>query len=121
MVYKKLMAIVAENKVKLAPATYTSHVTKPKISTTAALATSAASATYSMEQTTNLPSVITRLSELSIPNANTVPALHLNQDNRPRPQHMRAYKMWHLHQRPLHAMCAELTSRGEPLKESTVM
>lgn len=37
------------------------------------------------------------------------------------PQQLRAYNMWHHHRKPLNVMCIELTSRGEPLKESTVM
>ena len=37
------------------------------------------------------------------------------------PQPLRAYNMWHHHRKPLNVMCTELTSRGEPLKESTVM
>lgn len=125
MVYKTLMAIAAENAMTLAPATYTSRVIRssaPKIRATTALAalgTSATTATDTpnMEQTTNLPQAIAQLSKSPFPNA----APKLNQDNRPRPQHMRAYKMWHLSQKPLHVMCAELTTRGEPLKESTVM
>ena len=38
-----------------------------------------------------------------------------------RSQHLRAYHMWHRDSRPLSIMCADLTSRGHPLKESTVM
>jgi hypothetical protein len=53
-------------------------------------------------------------STLEVPVANGL-------SERPSPQYLRAYKMWHLHNKPLDAMCAELTSRGEPLKESTVM
>ena len=39
----------------------------------------------------------------------------------PRPQHLRAYRMWHLHDTPLREICAALRSKENPLAESTVM
>jgi hypothetical protein len=41
----------------------------------------------------------------------------------PRPQHMRAYNLWHHQHTPLDKMCDILKTGGrvEPLKESTVM
>lgn len=41
----------------------------------------------------------------------------------PRPQQLRAYKLWHVDKMPLEQMCMTLRTgaRIEPLKESTVM
>jgi hypothetical protein len=41
----------------------------------------------------------------------------------PRPQQLRAYKLWHVDKLPLEQMCMTLRTgaRVEPLKESTVM
>ena len=39
----------------------------------------------------------------------------------PRPQHLRAYQLWHHRDMPLPDMCATLRSRDNPLAESTVM
>lgn len=41
----------------------------------------------------------------------------------PRPQQLRAYKLWHVDNMPLDEMCMKLRTgaRIEPLKESTVM
>ena len=41
----------------------------------------------------------------------------------PRPQQLRAYKLWHVDKMPLGQMCMTLRAgaRVEPLKESTVM
>ena len=39
----------------------------------------------------------------------------------PSPQFLRAYKMWYEYQKPLDAMCKDLSTKGEPLKEGTVM
>ncbi|KAI0752906.1 ribonuclease H-like domain-containing protein [Daedaleopsis nitida] len=39
----------------------------------------------------------------------------------PRPQHLRAYNMWHHRDMPLHDICAALRSKENPLKESTVI
>lgn len=41
----------------------------------------------------------------------------------PRPQQLRAYKLWHVCKIPLEQMCMTLRTGGrvEPLKESTVM
>lgn len=41
----------------------------------------------------------------------------------PRPQQLRAYKLWHVDNMPLDQMCMALRIRArvEPLKESTVM
>lgn len=39
----------------------------------------------------------------------------------PSPQFLRAYKMWYEYQKPLSGMCKDLSTRGEPLKEGTVM
>lgn len=118
MVYKKLMAVAAQNGVKLVPAVYTTHVNEPTACVAAGTGTTLA-ATLATGQT-----LMTSSSQWPVPpvtNANTVPAPNLNSDTRPRPQHIRAYRMWHHHHKPLHAMCAELTNRGMPLKESTVM
>ena len=40
---------------------------------------------------------------------------------RPRPQHMRAYNLWHNRDLPLADICAALRSKENPLAESTVM
>ncbi|KAI0324115.1 ribonuclease H-like protein [Cubamyces sp. BRFM 1775] len=39
----------------------------------------------------------------------------------PRPQHMRAYNLWHHRNMPLRDICATLRSRENPLAESTVI
>ncbi len=39
----------------------------------------------------------------------------------PRPQHMRAYNLWHHSDMALNDICAKLRSEENPLKESTVM
>ena len=39
----------------------------------------------------------------------------------PRPQHLRAYNLWHHRDAPLRDICAALRSRENPLAESTVM
>lgn len=38
-----------------------------------------------------------------------------------RPQHLRAYKLWHEQEESLETICAALRSKENPLKESTVM
>ncbi|KZT63392.1 ribonuclease H-like protein [Daedalea quercina L-15889] len=40
---------------------------------------------------------------------------------RPSPQYLRAYKLWHKEHKPLLQMCATLSTKGSPLKESTVI
>ena len=40
---------------------------------------------------------------------------------RPRPQHMRAYNLWHTRDLPLADICAALRTKENPLAESTVM
>ncbi|KAH9848042.1 ribonuclease H-like domain-containing protein [Lenzites betulinus] len=44
-----------------------------------------------------------------------------NQGELARPQHMRAYNLWHNRNLPLSDMCATLRSRDNPLAESTVI
>ena len=39
----------------------------------------------------------------------------------PRPQHLRAYNLWHRRDMPLADICAALRSKDQPLAESTVM
>ncbi|KAI0800052.1 ribonuclease H-like domain-containing protein [Fomes fomentarius] len=39
----------------------------------------------------------------------------------PRPQHLRAYNLWHHRDLPLHDICAALRSKENPLAESTVI
>lgn len=123
IVYKKIIAIADEHGIVLSPALYTSNVTGfPK--TAAALVTT--------EGTSTTPNTnITNTAEQQPPNSTTkpppegVPVTEAPAANvlpeRPRLQHLRAYYMWHHHCKPLEAMCAGLTNRGEPLKESTVM
>lgn len=41
--------------------------------------------------------------------------------NPPRPQHLRAYKLWHNQQMTLQQICSSLRSRDNPLAESTVI
>ncbi|KAI0633974.1 ribonuclease H-like domain-containing protein [Trametes polyzona] len=39
----------------------------------------------------------------------------------PRPQHLRAYNLWHRRNLPLHDICAALRSKDNPLADSTVI
>jgi len=106
MVYKKILAVAAENQVMVTPAAYTTNVTGPTVPKAIAAAPPFASGTATATLVGDQTSTANNASEDS--------------NSRPRPQHMRAYKMWHLHRKPLHMMCLEL-SRGRPLKESTVI
>ena len=57
----------------------------------------------------------------SIPSASISPTSVLPGQVRQRPQHIRAYRLWHHDNMPLKQMCATLRSPENPLKESTVM
>jgi hypothetical protein len=95
VVYKEIMSIANQRDIALSPALYTKHITGPPKVAAAATSTSSADS-------------------VSIPEAGAQP-------ERPSPQYLRAYTMWHHRCKPLVVMCAELTTRGEPLKASTVM
>jgi hypothetical protein len=109
IVYKKIKCIAAEQEITLSPAAYTSNIT--------GLSETSTTVPFTTEATTITTTSINTMKNTPTPEVSTtsVPS------ERPRAQHMRAYYMWHHHSKPLDAMCAELTNRGEPLKESTVM
>jgi hypothetical protein len=114
IVYKKLRSIVDEHDITPSPAAYTSNVTglpTPAPSTTTNRSTINASDAATNDASSEAVPVppVPETSMTSVPS------------ERPRPQHLRAYHMWHRDSRPLDAMCAELTTRGHPLKETTVM
>ena len=108
--YKKLRSIVDEHDITPSPAAYTSNVTG--LPTPAASTTTNRSTINASDAAMNDAVPVPPAPETSM---TSVPS------KRPRPQHLRAYYMWHRDSRPLDAMCAELTSRGHPLKETTVM
>ncbi|RPD55446.1 ribonuclease H-like protein, partial [Lentinus tigrinus ALCF2SS1-6] len=53
--------------------------------------------------------------------ASTTLSTTQTQNGPPRPQHIRAYKMWHQSKMPLRDICAALRSKENPLAESTVI
>ncbi|RPD70687.1 ribonuclease H-like protein [Lentinus tigrinus ALCF2SS1-7] len=53
--------------------------------------------------------------------ASTTLSTTQTQNGPPRPQHLRAYKMWHQSKMPLRDICAALRSKENPLAESTVI
>lgn len=110
MVYKSLMKIAASNDTTLSPALYTSNVTGASPPPAPTVVAAEPSTTTTPGAATEPPSsAATKL---------TVPTQALE---RPSPQYARAYKMWYRDGKSLDVMCAELSTRGDPLKESTVM
>ncbi|KAF8452421.1 ribonuclease H-like domain-containing protein [Boletus edulis BED1] len=68
-----------------------------------------------------VPSLPTLPQRLDVPTRPPVPAYCIPEP--PRPQQLRAYKLWHVDKMPLEQMCMTLRTgtRVEPLKESTVI
>ncbi|KAF7982856.1 hypothetical protein HWV62_25834 [Athelia sp. TMB] len=107
MVYKNIMKIAVENSISLSPATYTSSVTRAPVSPT--LPSKSSSSTAAAASASSSSTAI-----VNRPIAPTV-------TERVSPQFLRAYKMWHLDSKPLPTMCAQLSTRGNPLKEATAL
>ncbi|KIM92426.1 hypothetical protein PILCRDRAFT_810481 [Piloderma croceum F 1598] len=113
IVYKKLRSIIDKHDITLSPAAYTSNVTglpTPALSTITNKSTINAfgAPTNDASSEAALVSPVPETSMTSVPS------------KRPRSQHLRAYRMWR-DSKPLGTMCAELTTRGHPLKETTVI
>jgi hypothetical protein len=106
------MAIADKNVTTLVPTVYTSDVTG-----SGGTAATATATTSPVEQSASISSTNGSSEDATIPEAPVTNA----PSERTSPQYLRAYNMWHHRRKPLNYMCAELTSRGEPLKESTVM
>ena len=102
MVYDRLLEIASQAGKTLDPSTYSRQV-DPR---TAKL------------KEVSLP---TPLQRLEASTKSSVP--HYCMPEPPRPQQLRAYKLWHVDKMPLEQMCMTLRMGGrvEPLKESTVM
>lgn len=109
IVYKKLRSIIDEHDITLSPAAYASNVTGLPTITNRSTINAFGAPTNDASSKAALVPPVPEMSTISMPS------------ERPRPQHLRAYHMWHRDSRPLDTMCAELTSRGHPLKKSTVM
>ena len=109
-----------EHGINLSPAAYTSNVTGfPKAAAAPMGDTMTASSSIN---TTNITEQLTSSSTTISSSGFSVAVLtERAPSERSRPQHLRAYQMWHYHCKPLQTICAELTSREAPLKESTVM
>lgn len=93
MAYKSCMARAAENESTLSASAYTSGL--------------------GSALDTDLPTDDNSVAKPTTTNAAT--------RSGPSPQFLRAYKMWYDDQKPLDVMCKDLSTKGEPLKEGTVM
>lgn len=93
MVYKSCMALAAENDITLSASAYTSSVS------------SAPNTDLHIDNNLTMKHTIAKAATTSGPS----------------PQFLRAYRMWYEYQKPLGTMCKDLSTRGEPLKEGTVM
>jgi len=130
MVYKKLMDMVEENGVTLVPEAYTSHVRcgafglasdSESESESASEMGHSASATTSkrLDSAGALEDAATTKGKVNSGSVLT-PAMRMAGM---RPQHLRAYRYWHVDGMTVERMCRELSLKcdGEPLKVGTVM
>jgi hypothetical protein len=102
MVYNNLITIAKEKGVELDPQAYTKAVTESMM-----LAATTQDNTQGSAKPATAESAYAESTQLA--------------PQQPRPQHLRAYNLWHHKQMPLARMCAILRTEENPLKESTVM
>ncbi|EIN14444.1 ribonuclease H-like protein [Punctularia strigosozonata HHB-11173 SS5] len=113
LVYNRLMVIANEQGRTLDTRLYTSDLTQEEDRKISAL--------------TNSTEVRPSSGSTTIPGAGNSDISPVSMDvlgkpyTCPRPQHLRAYKMWHEKDLPLGVICANLRTKEQPLKESTVI
>ncbi|KAI0824507.1 ribonuclease H-like protein [Trametes gibbosa] len=74
---------------------------------------------YVGETASSMPSSTSRPQNLT--STSTAATLVTSMEERPRPQHLRAYNLWHRRNLPLSEICATLRTKADPLAESTVI
>ncbi|KAL6306886.1 ribonuclease H-like domain-containing protein [Sparassis latifolia] len=126
MVYKRLLAIAAERKIDLVPSTYTCSVTcnssNSTVSSAASTAADVAVSPSSSAKTSSTAQTVSRTSSSSSTYSFSRPLGYVTDVREPpRPQHMRAYNLWHNSNMPLQTICETLRSKENPLAQSTVI
>lgn len=95
MVYDHLIALAKRGNVDLKPEAFTSNV----------------------NPTDYFPPIESPSSAV----AGSEPRVSHPKQEPPSPQHLRAYRFWHERKMGMEKMCKELSVRGDPLKNGTVM
>ncbi|KAI0922992.1 hypothetical protein AcW1_002508 [Taiwanofungus camphoratus] len=131
LVYNRLCTVAAKTGRTLSPAEYTSHLAdvhaqKKAIASSASDTASVASTSTLASVPTSSATMRTTMTEVCSTReriqAWTRPLGYVTSVNeQPRPQHLRAYNLWHNRNMPLQQICATLRSKENPLAESTVM
>lgn len=129
-VYKRLLAVAAQNKLALDSTKFTSRVTQETtLQTSVPLAVAPSTSTGSTSSSVPPSETSTSTASTTSTNASRptwarplVYATTVQYYNPgPRPQELRAYKLWHNEKMALGDICAALRSKEHPLAESTVM
>lgn len=114
-VYNRLLGMANTSQRELIPLTYTANVEteyrEKKYSKDKSTRSTVVGSSLGLDKSSTGPSSSYR----------RYPAEEVRPGSFPRPQHMRAYTLWHHSDMPLKDICAKLRSEENPLKESTVM
>jgi hypothetical protein len=118
LVYKRLLSIAEKQQRTLDPCLYTSDISFEDSVKADMLAQISA---QNSERMSSIGSTVSNSSDDANRTAAELPQPMADLRIGPRPQHLRAYRMWHEQDLSLATICAKLRSTQNPLKESTVM